>query len=98
MDRQAPVHVQLRLENCIWCGKPLPDGRYDRRSHNECRMRIHRWKKAPKRYQNDIFVLLKKIEARLDHEWSFSEAVDALKQVQCRINEIYHDHSIVRVK
>ena len=98
MDKSTPVHVQLRLDRCLWCGKALPDGRYDRRTHNECRMKVHRWKRAPKRIQSDIYAKLEQIEERLECDWSFSDAVEALSGIQKRINEIYHAHSIVRVK
>jgi len=61
-------------------------------------MKVHRWKRAPKRLQSDIYAMLAQIEQRLDHEWSFNEAVEALCAIEKRIKQIYADNSIVRVK
>lgn len=94
----APKHIQLRLDNCLWCGKPLPDGRYDRKTHNECRVKLHRWKRKLSRAKAEALKQIQIIEAFMQFEWEFCDAVNEMKSVQDAINEVYRKHNIVRVK
>lgn len=94
----APKHIQLRIDNCLWCGKPLPDGRYDRKTHNECRVRLHRWKKRAVVAQKAAVKQIEKIEIYLNFEYSFCDGVEQLKLIQEAINAVYKKHNIVRVK
>lgn len=97
-DKTSPVHVQLKLDKCLWCGKPLPDGRTDRKTHDRCRQNVYRWKRAPHRQAEHAKRSLRAIEMRLKYEFSFPDAIAALKAVQDEINEIYKRYNIVRVK
>lgn len=94
----APKHVQLRLDNCLWCNKPLPAGRYDRKTHNECRVSLHRWKKKLNGATKRAVIELENIEHYLQYDWMFCDAAEQLKVLQEKINEIYRKHNIVRVK
>jgi len=98
MQGNTPAHVQMRLDNCLWCGKPLPDGRYDRKTHNNCRFKVYRWKNTTKRYASQVKTRLLEIEKRLNYELSFADGITALKAIQEEINAIYARHNIVRVK
>jgi len=94
----APKHVQLRLDNCLWCNKPLPSGRYDRKTHEACRVKLHRWKKKMYGATKRASIELENIEQYLNFDWMFCEAAAELKKIQDQINEIYKKHNIVRVK
>jgi len=98
VQENAPRHAQLRLDRCLWCNEPLPDGRYDRKTHDNCRNKIYKWKRHAKRYAGDCIKRLNSIEQRLNFEFSFQDAIAALHDIQSEINEIYKRHNIVRVK
>jgi len=98
VQKNTPQHVQMRLDRCIWCNKPLPQGRYDRKSHEGCRQKIYKYKRRSEILSNACIKQLNEIETRLNYEFSFSDGIASLVAVQKEINEIYKRHNIVKVK
>jgi hypothetical protein len=98
MLADKPTNAQLRFDNCIWCGHPLPGGRFDRKTHDECRIKLFRWRRKLKRYQRVASDAIAKLSTMMQYEVTFNEGVEALKSLQADIQSAYDANNIARVK
>lgn len=96
VERQFEA-VQLTIFDCQWCGKPLPKGRADMKTHKQCRSKLWRWKKKQERMAKNAVNLINHIADNSSLMFYREESISQLKAISAALGRAYAKHNIRKV-
>lgn len=95
-SKSGPIQQTIFL--CTWCNEPLPAGRTDRKTHEKCRQKMWRYKRAVKRETDKMMKSLSLLENYMMFQDTREEGIELLKSVISRINTVCENANIKRIK
>lgn len=90
--------TQLRLDLCLFCGEPLPDGNNNRRTHDRCRIKLFRWHRRNRAAYMRIINDLKTLSEYGQHPLGYDRFLVMIKEINAELSRTLTENRITRIR